>query len=92
MGTTARLLKIYIYGYLDRAQSSRRLEREARRNVELMRLTGLSAPDFKTIADFREGNGKAIQKVCCEFVLICQQAGVVCRRSFAIDGWMPVPG
>jgi transposase len=58
------LLKVYIYGYLNRVQSSRRLEREAHRNVELMWLTGRLAPDFKTIADFRRGNGEAIRKVC----------------------------
>ena len=62
------LLKIYIYGYLNRIQSSRRLEREAQRNVELMWLTGRLAPDFKTIADFRQDNGAAIRKVCREFV------------------------
>ena len=60
----ATLLKIYIYGYLNRVQSSRRLEREAQRNVELMWLTGRLAPDFKTIADFRKDNGEAIRKVC----------------------------
>ena len=64
----AVLLKIYIYGYLNRVQSSRRLEREAQRNVELMWLTGRLAPDFKTIADFRKDNGEAIRKVCREFV------------------------
>jgi transposase len=60
----AVLLKLYIYGYLNRVQSSRRLEREAQRNVELMWLTGRLAPDFKTIANFRKDNGKAIGKVC----------------------------
>lgn len=67
----APLLKIYIYGYLNWAQSSRRLEREAQRNVELMWLTGLLAPDFKTIADFRRNNGVAIGNVCPQFVALC---------------------
>ena len=60
----ATLLKIYIYGYLNRIQSSRRLERETQRNVELIWLTGRLMPDFKTIADFRKDNGKAIRSVC----------------------------
>src|SRR4030088_3341732 len=63
------LLKIYIYGYLNRIQSSRRLERETQRNVELIWLTGRLSPDFKTIADFRKDNGPAIRRVCREFVL-----------------------
>src|SRR4029078_1532488 len=62
------LLKIYLYGYLNRVQSSRRLEREAQRNTELMWLTGRLAPDFKTIADFRKGNGPAIRNVCRRFL------------------------
>jgi len=62
------LLKIYIYGYINRIQSSRRLERETHRNVELMWLTGRLTPDFKTIADFRKDNGKAIRQVCREFI------------------------
>jgi transposase len=82
----ALLLKIYIYGYLNRIQSSRRLEREAQRNVELMWLTGRLAPDFKTIADFRHDNGKAIRKVCCEFVLLCRKLDLFARSSVAIDG------
>jgi transposase len=65
------MLKIYVYGYLNRVQSSRRLEREAKRNVELMWLTGRLAPDFKTIADFRKDNGEAIRLVCREFVVLC---------------------
>jgi transposase len=69
----AVLLKLYIYGYLNRIQSSRRLEREAQRNVELMWLTQRLAPDFKTIANFRKDNGKAIRNVCRQFVLLCQQ-------------------
>jgi transposase len=66
----AVLLKVYIYGYLNRVQSSRRLEREAQRNVELMWLTGRLMPDFKTIANFRKDNGKAIRNVCRQFVLL----------------------
>jgi transposase len=72
----AVLLKIYIYGYLNRVQSSRRLEREAQRNVERMWLTGRLMPDFKTIAKFRQDNGKAIRGVCRQFVVLCQQLGL----------------
>jgi transposase len=82
----ATLLKIYIYGYLNRVQSSRRLEREAQRNVEVMWLTGQLAPDFKTIADFRRDNGAAILKVCREFVLLCRQLGLFSQALVAIDG------
>ena len=82
----ATLLKIYIYGYLNRVQSSRRLEREAQRNIELMWLTGRLAPDFKTIADFRRDNSKAIQKVCREFVLICRKLELFTDAFVAIDG------
>jgi transposase len=82
----ATMLKIYIYGYLNRIQSSRRLEREAQRNVELMWLTGRLSPDFKTIADFRKNNGKAIQKVCREFVLICRKLDLFSDAFVAIDG------
>jgi len=67
------LLKLYIYGYLNRIQSSRRLEREAHRNVELMWLTGRLAPDFKTIADFRRSNGDGIRSVCRKFIVLCRQ-------------------
>src|SRR6188508_451324 len=67
------LLKIYLYGYLNRLQSSRRLEREAQRNIELMWLVGRLAPDFKTIADFRRDNGKGIRNACRRFVLMCRQ-------------------
>src|SRR6266478_6060759 len=67
------LLKIYLYGYLNRLQSSRRLERETQRNVELMWLTGSLSPDFKTIADFRKDNGKAIRAVCRQFVVLCRR-------------------
>ena len=66
------LLKLYIYGYLNRVQSSRRLERESGRNIELMWLTGRLVPDHMTIADFRKDNGPAIRKVCREFVLLCR--------------------
>ena len=66
------LLKIYLYGYLNRVQSSRRLEREAQRNIELMWLTGRLAPDFKTIADFRKDNGAAIRAVCSQFAVLSE--------------------
>ena len=82
----ASLLKIYIYGYLNRIQSSRRLEKEAQRNVELMWLTGRLTPDFKTIADFRKDNGKAIRGVCRQFVVLCQQLGLFSEALVAIDG------
>jgi transposase len=82
----ATLLKIYLYGYLNRVQSSRRLEREAQRNVELLWLTGQLAPDFKTIADFRRDNGAAIRKVCREFVLLCRRLGLFAQALVAIDG------
>jgi len=80
------LLKLYIYGYLNRVQSSRRLEREAGRNVEVMWLTGRLAPDHKTIADFRKDNGKAIRQVCARFVDLCRQMGLLATASVAIDG------
>lgn len=82
----AVLLRIYIYGYLNRIQSSRRLENEAQRNVELMWLTGRLTPDFKTIADFRKDNGKAIRRVCRQFVVLCQQLGLFSEALVAIDG------
>jgi transposase len=82
----ASLLKIYIYGYLNRIQSSRRLEREAQRNVELMWLTGRLAPDFKTIADFRKDNGKAIRSVCRQFVVLCRNLNLFSQSIIAIDG------
>ena len=79
----AMLLKIYIYGYLNRIQSSRRLEREAQRNVELMWLTGRLMPDFKTIADFRKDNGAAIRNVCRQFVVLCRRLNLFyARRSW----------
>ena len=80
------LLKLYIYGYLNRVQSSRRLEREGGRNVEVMWLTGRLAPDHKTIADFRKDNGPAIRKVCAQFVAICRAIGLLMTASVAIDG------
>ena len=80
------LLKLYIYGYLNRVQSSRRLEREAGRNVEVMWLTGRLAPDHKTIADFRKDNGGAIRQVCTRFVVLCRRMGLLAQASVAIDG------
>ena len=80
------LLKLYIYGYLNRLQSSRRLERECQRNLEVMWLTGRLAPDHKTIADFRKDNGPAIKKVCAQFVVLCRQMGLLTSASVAIDG------
>jgi transposase len=82
----AVLLKIYIYGYLNQVQSSRRLEREAQRNVELMWLTGRLAPDFKTIADFRKDHSGAIRRVCREFVLLCRRLRLFADGIVAIDG------
>lgn len=82
----ASLLKIYIYGYLNRIQSSRRLEREAQRNLELIWLTGRLAPDFKTIADFRRDNGAAICRVCREFVVLCRNLKLFSDAVVAIDG------
>jgi transposase len=82
----AVLLKVYIYGYLNRVQSSRRLERECQRNVELMWLTGRLAPDFKTIAEFRRGNGDGIRNVCRRFVMICRDMKLFARVAVAIDG------
>jgi len=80
------LLKLYVYGYLNRVQSSRRLEREAGRNVEVMWLSGRLAPDHKTIADFRKDNGPAIRKVCAQFVELCRALGLFAKASVAIDG------
>ncbi len=80
------LLKLYIYGYLNRVQSSRRLEREAGRNVEVMWLCGRLVPDHKTIADFRKDNGGAIRKVCAQFVALCRRLGLLAAASVAIDG------
>jgi len=80
------MLKIYIYGYLNRVQSSRRLEREAQRNLELMWLTGRLAPDFKTIADFRKDNAEAIRLVSREFVMLCRKVKLFTEHLVAIDG------
>jgi transposase len=82
----AALLKLYIYGYLHRVQSSRRLEREAGRNVEVMWLLGRLVPDHKTVADFRKDNGRAIRKVCARFVELCREMGLLAKASVAIDG------
>ena len=82
----AVLLKLYIYGYLNRIQSSRRLEREAQRNVELMWLTGRLAPDFKTIADFRRNSGPGIRNVCKRFIAMCRQFKLFSQAIVAIDG------
>src|SRR5918995_2770876 len=82
----AILLKLYIYGYLNRVQSSRRLEREAGRNVELMWLTGRLVPDHKTIADFRKNNGPAIRRVCSQFILLCRRMGLFSEAVVAVDG------
>jgi transposase len=80
------LLKLYIYGYLNRVQSSRRLEREALRNVEVMWLMSRLAPDHKTIADFRKDNGRAIRQVCARFVALCRMMGLLTEASVVIDG------
>jgi transposase len=80
------LLKIYLYGYLNRVQSSRRLERETQRNLEVMWLTGRLMPDFKTIANFRKDNGKAIRGVCRQFVVLCRELDLFAQEVVAIDG------
>jgi len=82
----ATLLKLYIYGYLNRIQSSRRLEREAQRNLEIIWLTGRLMPDFKTIADFRKDNGAAIRRVCREFIVLCRNLNLFSEAIVAIDG------
>jgi transposase len=82
----ATLLKIYVYGYLNQVQSSRSLERECHRNLELIWLTGRLAPDFKTIADFRRDNGSAIRRVCAQFVALCRNLHLLDSASVAIDG------
>jgi BMFP domain-containing protein YqiC len=79
-------LKIYLYGYLNRVQSSRRLERETQRNIELMWLTGRLMPDFKTIADFRKDNGPAIRATCRQFVMLCRRLDLFSETVIAIDG------
>jgi transposase len=80
------MLKLYLYGYLNQVQSSRRLEREAGRNIECMWLTGKLAPDFKTIADFRRDNGEAIRAVCRQFVILCREIGLIAGGTVAVDG------
>src|SRR5882724_11367058 len=80
------LLKLYIYGYLNRIQSSRRLEREAGRNLEVIWLVKRLTPDDNTIADFRKDNGPAIKKVCAQFVALCRDMGLLTKASVAIDG------
>jgi len=80
------LLKLYISGYLSRVQSSRRLEREAAGNVEVMRLTGKLRPDHKSIANFRKDNGSAIRKICAQFVDLCRQLQLFINAGVAIDG------
>ena len=80
------MLKLYIYGYLNRLPSSRRLERECQRNIEVIWLTGHLAPDFKTIADFRRDNGTAIREVCRQFVALCRKLELLSAASVAIDG------
>jgi transposase len=82
----ATLLKIYLYGYLNRIQSSRRLERETQRNIELMWLTGRLMPDFKTIADFRKDNGPAILAACAQFVVLCRRLNLFTQAVVAVDG------
>jgi transposase len=82
----ATLLKLYLYGYLNQVASSRRLEREAGRNTELMWLTGRLAPDHKTIADFRRDNGSAIQATCAQFVVLCRGLGLLAGGVVALDG------
>jgi transposase len=80
------MLKIYLYGYLNRIQSSRRLERETQRNVELMWLTGRLTPDFKTIANFRKDNGPAIRAACRQFIVLCRQLNLFSEAVVAVDG------
>ena len=80
------LLKLYVYAYLNRIQSSRRIEREALRNVELMWLTERLSPDHKTIADFRKDNGQAIRGVCREFVVLCRRLNLFTQAQVVIDG------
>jgi transposase len=82
----ATMLKIYVYGYLNQVQSSRGLERECHRNLELIWLTGRLAPDFKTIADFRRDNGPAIRRVCAQFVALCRNLNLLDVASVALDG------
>src|SRR5271156_6476265 len=80
------MLKIYVYGYINQIASSRRLERESQRNVEMMWLTQRLAPDFKTIADFRKDNGPAIRATCREFIALCRRLDLLAQAVVAIDG------
>ena len=80
------LLKLYIYAYLNQTSSTRRLEKECHRNLEVLWLMKQLAPDFKTIADFRKDNGDAIKQVCRQFIVFCKQAGLVSGQLVAIDG------
>ena len=80
------MLKLYLYGYLNKLQSNRKLEREANRNLELMWLLNRLAPDFKTIADFRKDNGSAIKSTCRQFMMICKQLNLLAESLIAIDG------
>lgn len=82
----ATMLKIYVYGYINQIQSSRRLERETARNIEMMWLTGRLTPDFKTIADFRKDNGPAIRGACRQFVALCRNLNLFAQAIVAIDG------
>src|SRR6202158_2784961 len=82
----SRMVKLYIYGYLNRGQPIRRLEREAGRNLEVMWLTARLVPDHKTIANFRKDNGPAIRNVCAQFVALCRELGLLTQASVAIDG------
>lgn len=82
----ADLLKLYLYGYLNRVRSSRMLEREAARTVEVMWLLGRLTPDFKTIADFRKDNPEAVRRVCREFTLLCKKLGLFGDELVAFDG------
>lgn len=82
----ATLLKLYLYGYMNQAQSSRCLEREASRNVEVMWLTGKLAPDFETIADFRRDNCEAVRAACKQFVVLCREIGLIASGMVALDG------
>jgi transposase len=83
---SSTLLKLYVYGYLNRIQSSRRLERETQRNIELMWLLGRLSPDFKTIADFRRDNGEGIRNACRQFIVLCRQLNLFAQAIVAIDG------
>jgi transposase len=80
------LLKLYIYGYMNRIRSSRRLEKETHRNVELLWLLRKLHPDFKTIADFRTDNAKAFKQIFRAFVLLCKEWGLFGQELVAIDG------